>query len=339
MVSATSISPLDSWKLNARFSERSVRFPNRMLLAPMEGVTDRVFRNLVLDLGGAGGASTEFLRIGNHAVRRRIIEAELGPVRSDTPVAVQLMAADPEHLAETIAHAEAAGAKWIDLNFGCPVKRVFGRGAGSALLADPERLARITAAAVGATDQPVSAKLRVGVSDDSLLEEVLDAAGEGGAAMITLHARTRVDSYETPARWEWIARAATRVHARFPGVPLIGNGGIEKPEDIDEMLRTTGCDGVMVGRAAIANPFLFNEASGDQPPTLEEAARFAYRYLDALLSGESVVRGLGRFKQLMRVFTAGGLFDSNRPQLLRERDPDVVREYLRLVARGPLGAR
>jgi tRNA-dihydrouridine synthase C len=333
MVSATSLSPLDSWKLTARFSERSVRFPNRMLLAPMEGVTDRVFRNLVLDLGGAGGASTEFLRIGNHAVRRRIVGAELGPVRDDVPVAVQLMAAGTDHLPETIANAEAAGAIWIDLNFGCPVKRVFGRGAGSALLADPDLLQRIVASAVAATDQPVSAKLRVGVSDDSLLDDVLDAAGEGGAAMITLHARTREDSYATPARWEWIARAASRVHARFPGVPLIGNGGIEEPGDVDEMLRTTGCDGVMVGRAAIANPFLFNEAAGDPPPTVEQAARFAYRYLDALLASESAVRGLGRFKQLMRVYKAGGLFDANRTELLRERNPEVVREYLRLMTR------
>ncbi|MHC4939626.1 MAG: tRNA dihydrouridine synthase [Planctomycetota bacterium] len=321
---------MEPFILRARYSDRTVRFGNPMLLAPMEGVTDRLFRNFVLDLGGAGGASTEFVRIGNHAVRTAKIAAELGPVRTDVPVAVQLMAAGTDYLPETIANAEAAGAEWIDLNFGCPVKRVFGRGAGSALLAEPESLNRITATASASTALPVSAKIRVGIEDDSRLDEILDAAGEGGAAMITLHARTRADSYEEPARWEWIAQAAARVHARFPGVPLVGNGGIEAAPDVAEMLRTTGCDAVMVGRAAIADPFLFNEAAGDPPPTPEQAAEFAARYLDALLGGKNVVRGFGRFKQMLRVYRAGGIFDANREQLLRERDPEVVREYLRM---------
>jgi len=329
MVSAPAIDLLDSWELTGRFRKKSVAFPNRMLLAPMEGVTDRVFRNLVLDLGGAGGASTEFVRIGNHTVKPKVIEKELGEPRDDVPVAVQLMAAGTDYLPETVANAESAGARWIDLNFGCPVKRVFGRGAGSALLDDPETLGRIVSTAAGSTGRPVSAKLRVGVRDDSMLDEVIDAAGESGAAMITLHARTRADSYEAPARWEWIARAATRVHARFPGVPLVGNGGIESAEDAAEMLRTTGCDAVMVGRAAIADPFLFNVAAGEPPATRERAARFAHAYLEALLEGGNTVRGFGRFKQMLRVFRAGGLFDANRKQMLRERDPGVVREYLR----------
>jgi nifR3 family TIM-barrel protein len=335
---AISISALDSWELTARFSDRFVRFSNRMLLAPMEGVTDRIFRNLVLDLGGAGGASTEFVRIGNHVVRQAVFEQQLGANREDQPVAVQLMAAGTDHLPETIAQAEAAGAEWIDLNFGCPVKRVFGRGAGSALLADPEQLNRITATASAATDRPVSAKIRVGVEDDSLLDEILDAAGEGGAAMITLHARTRADSYQDPARWEWVAQAAARVHRRFAGVPLIGNGGVETAADIAEMIRITGCDGVMVGRAAIANPFLFNEAAGAAPATPKKAARFAARYLDALLASGNGMRGFGRFKQLLRLYRAGGIFDANRNDLLREHDPEVIREYLRQTARGTLGA-
>jgi nifR3 family TIM-barrel protein len=299
----------------------SVRFPNRMLLAPMEGVTDPVFRGLVLDLRGAGGASTEFVRVSSHAITLRKLEKELGALRDDVPVALQLMAAGTDYLAETIANAEQVGAKWIDLNFGCPVKRVFGRGAGSAVLADPKRLARITAAAVAATKLPVTAKIRVGLTDDSLFHEILDAAGEAGAAMITVHARTRADSYQAPARWEWIAQAASHVHARFPGVPLVGNGSIETADDAHEMMRTTNCDAVMVGRAAIANPFIFNEALGAPLATREQARRFALNYFDAM----DPDRALGRFKLLLRSYTAGALFADNRNRLLRVTDPFEMR--------------
>ena len=295
-----------------------------MFLAPMEGVTDPVFRGLVLDLGGAGGASTEFVRVSSHAITVRKLERELGALREDVPVAIQLMAAGTDYLGETIAHAEEVGAPWIDLNFGCPVKRVFGRGAGSAVLAEPERLHAITSAAVDAANVPVSAKIRVGIEDDSQLIEILDAAGEGGAAMITLHARTRKDSYNTPARWEWIARAAAHVHKRFPGVSLIGNGSVESAADAREMMRTTNCDGVMIGRAAVANPFIFNEVLGDDPATREQARRFALGYFDAL----DPDRALGRFKQMLRVYTAGALFTDNRPELLRITDAWEMRDAI-----------
>jgi len=292
----------------------------------MDGVTDREFRELVLDLGAVGGACTEFVRISSHMVRRHKIERELGAGRDDVPVAVQLMAAGTDYLAETVGQAEAAGAEWIDLNFGCPVKRVCGRGAGSALLDDPELLGAIVAETVAATEFPVSAKVRLGTSDSSRLGEILDAAAAGGAAMITLHARTRAESYALPAHWDQIAQAVDRVHARFPGVLLVGNGGVDSAEDAHRMQAETGCDAVMVGRAALANPFLFNEACGDAPATAEQAAAFALSYLDRMCESAS----FGRFKQLLRVYRAGSLFTAEqRLALLRSSEPDEVRDALR----------
>ena len=316
---------LEPLVLKGRAGRRDVRFPNRMLLAPMEGVTDPDFRGLVLDLGGAGGASTEFVRVSSHVVKRRVIADHLGPPRADVPVAVQLMAAGTDYLAETIAQAEAAGARWIDLNFGCPVKRVCGRGAGSALLDDPETLGRIVVAAVESTDLPVSAKVRLGVRDTSRFDEVLDATG--AAAMLTVHARTRAESYAMPARWEWIAHAVERTRERHPGTLVIGNGAIDYADDAHRMQRETGCDGVMVGRAAIADPFLFNEAAGEAAVGREEAVRFAVAYLDALAGP----RRFGRFKQLLRVYRAGGLFagrEEQRLHLLRCTDAAEVRASL-----------
>src|SRR6185369_13806400 len=124
-----------------------------------------------------------------------------GAPRTDAPVAVQIMTPGVEHVAATVANAERAGAAWIDLNFGCPVARVCGKGAGSALLADPPLLGRIVAEAVAATELPVTAKIRAGVDDATRLAEIVDAAAEAGAAMLTVHGRRRVDSYADPANW------------------------------------------------------------------------------------------------------------------------------------------
>lgn len=304
-------------------------FPVRAVLAPMEGVTDRVFRRLVLGLGHAGGATTEFLRISVAPVPVRVIRRELGPPER-VPVGVQLMAPGPEHVPASVANAERAGADWIDLNFGCPVKTVCGKGAGAALLDEPETIGRIVAVANDATRRPVSAKIRAGTSDASRLDEVVDAAAEAGAAMVTLHARTRADSYAAPANWEWIARAAARLDRH--GVPLIGNGGVETAEDAARMLNDTGCAAVMIGRAAIADPFLFGAIRGGPPATPNEARAFVLRYLDAMLaSARRPTAALGRLKQLLRVYRAGDLFagrEHERQSLLRATDVDTFRRFL-----------
>lgn len=306
--------------LTGRTGRESVAFPNRVFLAPMEGVTDRAFRSVVLDLGGVGGASTEFLRISVNALPARVFLRELGPQRADVPVGVQLMAAGPEFLAETIAHAERAHPAFIDLNFGCPVQRVCGKGAGAALLEDPDQVARIVATAVSATELPVTAKIRAGVSDDRMLADVLHACAESGATLITLHARRRVDSYASHANWEWISFAVELLARDHPGVKLVGNGGIDRAEDVHRMVSETGCDGVMVGRAAIANPFLFRECAGRPSPGPTEAAAFVLRYLEAIQPDAGSRYRLGRIKQLLRYYRAGGLFDGcehERERLLR----------------------
>ena len=322
--------------LTGRDPARAVTFAPALLLAPMDGYTDRVFRDLVLDAGGAGGALTEFVRISAGPVPRKVIRRELGdPLRRDVPVGVQLMAAGTDHLAETVANAEACGAAWIDLNFGCPVKRVFNKCAGSALLAFPDRVGEIVAATVQATGLAVTAKLRAGVDDDRLLEDVLAACADAGAAAVTLHARLRRDSYAMPARWEWIARAAAVLGARTVPVPLIGNGGVDRPGDAERMLRETGCAAVMIGRGALADPWIFRTACGGAPATEEEAVALALRYLDLLVPPGAPPGPLPRFKAFLATFRAGGIWDGRddeRRALLRATGPDEIRERLRTRA-------
>ncbi len=314
---------------SGRDPARAVTFPNNVLLAPMEGITDRCYRDLVLDLGDVGGACSEFVRLSVSPIGPKTLARELGPPHPTAPVGLQIMSPSPNHVAETVVHAEAVGAPWIDLNFGCPVKRVFNKCAGSALLDFPDRVGAIVAAAADATDLPVTAKIRAGVSDDSRLDDVLDACADAGAAAVILHARLRTDSYSVPARWSWIARATDRLSSHPRPLPLIGNGGVAVADDVHRMLAETGCDGVMVARAAFANPWIFREVHGGPPPTRAEALALSNRYLDLLCPVGGSAHPLPRFKQFIRHVQAGDVFDdAARKTLLRARDPQDVRDYL-----------
>ncbi len=326
-------SPPTHVRLVGRTTRRTVQFPHALLLAPMEGVTDRTFRDAVMDLGGVGAACTEFQRISVAPIPTRVLRRELGPPRTDAPVAVQIMTPGVDHLAETVANAERAGAAWIDLNFGCPVARVCGKGAGSALLDDPPLLGRIVAEAVAATELPVSAKIRAGVADASRLDEIVDAVAGSGAAMLTVHGRRRVDGYADPANWDWIAAATARWRVRAAG-PVCGNGGVETIDDVRRMARETGCGLVMIGRGALADPFVFRESAGGPRASPAEAAAFVLRYADAVQPDRTARRRLGPIKMLVRRIRAGGLFDGRedeRARLLRAQDAGAIRAYFENV--------
>ena len=307
---------------------RSVTFAPAVLLAPMEGITDTAFRDLVIGLGGVGGACTEFLRISGAPLGVRSIRRSLGSPRGGTPVGVQLMAPGTLHVAASVKAAEDAGASFVDLNFGCPAPVVFDKCAGSALLAEPGTLGEIVRAAVSATGLPVTAKIRAGIGDASRLGEIVAAVAGSGAAMLTVHARLRSQSYAQPATWEWIAEAREHLRRSGSAIPLVGNGGIDAPEDVASLRAQTGCDAVMVGRAALANPFLFRQLEGGAPPSIAEAASFALRYFDAVAAARGERAALSRLKQLVR-WTRAPLFDpgmdSERHALLRAQDaPDIL---------------
>lgn len=290
-----------------------------VLLAPMEGITDRTFRGLVARLGGLGAAVSEFIRITVAPTPERICRRDLGP-SIGVPVALQLMTPDVDHLADSVANATQAGAAWVDLNFGCPAPVVFSKCAGSALLAHPDRIARIISTAVQATGLPVTAKMRAGISSPAHLRELVSAAAEAGAAAVTLHARLRIQGYHEPATWAWLAEAADALRRCARPVPLIGNGGIETAADAQRMRAQTGVDAVMVGRAALSDPFIFRVAAGASAPDVAEASAWALDYLAAMGGGGP------KAKQLIRYWRAAGMFDGReelRTALLRGPARDI----------------
>ena len=298
------------------------------LLAPMEGVTDPCFRDLVLERHAPdqlGGAYTEFVRVVRSALPERVLLRHLGPRRYPIPVGIQLMGADRGAVAETAARAEAVGAPLVDLNFGCPSKGALRGCAGSALLDDPsgvEALVRVCAEAVRGV--PVTAKIRAGGEDTSLLEELCLAAQEGGAALLTVHARTRAEKYAVDADWSRLARAAAAVD-----IPVCGNGGVEEHADLERLRRETGCAYAMVGRAALGDPWIF----GGRRVGRREAADFLLEYVERLKGegGASFKQATARAKQLLKTWAAGQLVDDHTAYL-RENDPQRLIDRIRAAA-------
>lgn len=302
----------------------------------MEGVTDPVFRRLVLSRNppsALGGVFTEFLRVSAAPIRSGRILAHLGPASGPSVegvravVGLQLLGSDPGAVAETARRAEGVGAPIVDLNFGCPAKGALRSCAGSAMLDRPEAIEDLVGRCVAEVDRiPISAKIRSGGEDDRALEEIALAVQEGGASLLSVHCRTRAEGYRGPGDWERIARAVQAVD-----IPVCGNGGVESHFDIERLRRRTGCEYVMVGRAALANPWVFL----DREVGREEAAGFLLEY--ALRLGEergaAAMKVLGRIKQLLRVWEAGELVSKDRGKWLGERSLDVILDRLRAEAR------
>jgi tRNA-dihydrouridine synthase C len=231
----------------------------KLLLAPMEGLADYVLRDLLTRVGGYHGAVSEFIRVSGtllppRAFRRICPElANASRTRAGTPVAVQLLGSDPACLAENAAQLAELSPAGIDLNFGCPAPGVNRHGGGAVLLDDPERLYRIAQAvrrAVPATI-PFSAKMRLGVSDTAKALDCARALEAGGVLSLVVHARTRAERYQPPAHWEWVARIRDAVR-----LPVAANGEVWTADDYARCRSVSGSDDVMIGRGAVADPFL-----------------------------------------------------------------------------------
>ncbi len=250
------------------------------LLAPMAGVSEEPFRVLARELG-AGLAPTELVSAAGLVRASARTAKYLRHADSERPFVVQLFGGEPESMARAALLAKDAGADALDINLGCPVPKVTKSGAGSALLADPGRAAAIVRACREATGLPVSAKLRSGWDARHLtFLEVAGALEEAGVAFVALHPRTRAQGYSGRADWTLIAKLRRALRR----TPVVGNGDVASPSSARAMIEETGCDAVMVGRAALGNPWIFRELSGGAPPDREERRSLVLRHFDAHLA-------------------------------------------------------
>ena len=289
------------------------------VLAPMAGVTDTVFRRFIRNLGGCGLIMTEFTS-ADGVLRKKDEKAKryLHFYEDEHPISAQLFGSDPRVMAEAARMVEGLGFDLVDLNLGCPAKKVVKCNGGSGLLRDLPAIGRIFEAVRAAVTVPFTVKFRAGWSDDEIVcVELARMAESCGLAAVALHARTREQGYSGNARWEWIAAIKDAVK-----IPVIGNGDIRTPEDACAMVAQTGCDAVMIGRTAPSNPWIFRQIqqycagmedrAGESPDSTRdydqpsEADRYQMiRTYFRMLIEEELPDAVGKMKQFASWFTHG----------------------------------
>jgi tRNA-dihydrouridine synthase B len=226
------------------------------VLAPMAGVTDTVFRRFIRNLGGCGLIMTEFTS-ADGVLRKKDQKAKryLHFYEDEHPISAQLFGSNPQVMAEAARMVEGLGFDLVDLNLGCPAKKVVKCNGGSGLLRDLPAIGKIFEAVRAAVSIPFTVKFRAGWNDQEIVcVELARMAESCGLSAVALHARTREQGYSGNARWEWIAAVKDAVK-----IPVIGNGDIRSPEDACAMVTQTGCDAVMIGRMAPSNPWIFRQ--------------------------------------------------------------------------------
>ena len=284
-----------------------VTLQSNLILAPMAGVTDLPFR-LLCSEQGAGLAGMEMVSAKAIWYGNKNTESLLEIHPKEGPVSLQLFGSDPMIVSEMAKRIEERPFAILDLNMGCPVPKVVNNGEGSALMRNPKLAGEIIAATVKAIEKPVTVKIRKGFDEAHVnAVEMAKIAEEAGAAAVAVHGRTREQYYSGEADWEIIARVKEAV-----SVPVIGNGDVTDGESARRLLQETGCDGVMIGRAARGNPWLFRQIAAWledgtvlQEPSPEEKKKMILRHARLQLEVKGEYTGVREMRKHFSWYTAG----------------------------------
>ena len=285
----------------------NVTLPNRYILGPMAGVTDLPFRVLCKEQG-AGLLCMEMVSAKAILYNNKNTESLLEIHPDEQPVSLQFFGSDPKIMSEMAKRVEERPFDIMDINMGCPVPKVVRNGEGSALMKNPKLVYEIVSAMVKAIDKPVTVKIRKGF-DDSCINavEIAKIVEEAGAAAVAVHGRTREQYYSGQADWDIIRQVKEAV-----SIPVIGNGDVTSPQKAEELVKQTGCDGIMIARGAQGNPWIFSEMityeeTGTLPerPGKEEVRDMMLRHARLQLKYKGEFIGILEMRKLVAWYTKG----------------------------------
>jgi nifR3 family TIM-barrel protein len=283
-----------------------INWYGKVILAPMAGVTDRAFRRIARE-HGADVVFTEMISAQAVGHKHRVTLSMMDGIEDEHPVIVQLMGSRPEVLARAAVVAEERGADAIDINMGCPVRKIVGSDAGAALTRDPERVAAILREVRKTIEVPLTIKIRTGWDPENRNAlEIGRIAEEEGAEAITIHPRTRDQGYGGSADWSVIAELVSDLT-----IPVIGNGDIKSPEDAERMYRETRCASIMIGRACLGYPWILGmiknhlAGQGFRLPTTKERLDVARRHIELSVAMSGYPRGLLEMRNVLGLYFRG----------------------------------
>ena len=284
-----------------------VSLKNNLILAPMAGVTDLPFRLLCKEQG-AGLLCMEMVSAKAIYFNNKNTEELLTIDDREPPVSLQLFGSDPDIISEMAKKIENRPFSILDINMGCPVPKVAGNGEGSALMKNPKLVEEIVSKTAKAIKKPVTVKIRKGFDDEYInAVEIARIAESAGAAAVAVHGRTREQYYSGKADWDIIRQVKEAVK-----IPVIGNGDVTSPEAARQLMETTGCDGIMIGRGAQGNPWIFRqilhwmETGEEEPkPDLEEVKSMILRHARMLVEYKGAYTGIREMRKHVAWYTAG----------------------------------
>ena len=290
----------------------SITLENPFILGPMAGITDRAFRVLCHE-NGAALVSMEMVSANALKYRNRKTKDMIDIDPSEHPVSLQLFGPDPDTIAYAVRAISAFPYDILDINMGCPVPKIVKNGEGSALMRDPSLAAAIVRAAVKADPRPVTVKIRRGFSENEInAVEVARAVEDAGASAVAVHGRTREQYYTGRADWDIVSAVKEAV-----SIPVIGNGDVRSLAEGRERMKETGCDAVMISRAARGNPWIFS----GRTPAKEEICAMMRRHAEMLMNFKDERTGLLEMRKHIAWYTAG-FPDSARLRKLINEAPD-----------------